>query len=288
MFPSKHALIRLFIAATIAFAVIASLVSAEILFRREEIRRATLSLTSPVNSTRGSFLPVDMQQGIAQVEVTLSEIRQVSQRRGHCNLLVFGLGNDSPFWRDSNAAGTTVFLENSQEWIDRIQERAERGGERLAVHKVDYTTQTGRDAGKYRDGSKRGAWASLMLQLPADVKSKEWDIVIVDGPQGFRKRHPGRWQSIYTAAHLKRPPHALTVIDDCQREIESSFAALVFGRDKLVKRVGREAARGINANLQCYYRGGPANGTVNTRTPSSRNDLSHRTMQKSFPIQSIS
>ena len=92
----------------------------------------------------------------------MEEIRQVADRRGRCNLLIFGLGNDAPFWRDANPRGTTVFLEDSQEWIDKM---ARQHGKSLTVHKVEYTTKMKRDmTHNFKDPAR---WPSLRLRLPA-------------------------------------------------------------------------------------------------------------------------
>jgi hypothetical protein len=63
------------------------------------------------------------------------------------------------------------------------------------------------------------------------------------------------------AALLNRPPNALTVVDDCDRPLESSFADIIFGRERLEGRVSRKTKKNGNVtvfgNQQCYYRGQP-------------------------------
>ena len=196
--------------------------------------------------------PANMQQSEAQVQKTLAEILDVTQRRGRCNLLIFGFGYDSSFWSYANPNGTTVFLEDSQEWIDRII--MHHVGRPLTVHKVQYTTQMKRDEKKFQNSSN---WPSLQMQLPAQLLSTSWDVIIVDAPRGFAGSHPGRWQSMYMAAHLKRPPNALTVVDDCERPLESSFANAIFGRERLEERIGRPRSKLVHDNQQCYYRDQP-------------------------------
>ena len=39
-----------------------------------------------------------------------------------CNLLVFGLGEDSYLWKKINNGGVTIFLEDSKEWIASIND----------------------------------------------------------------------------------------------------------------------------------------------------------------------
>jgi hypothetical protein len=79
-----------------------------------------------------------------------------------------------------------VFLVDSQEWIDRITMR--HVGRPITVHKVQYTTQMKRDAKKFQNSSN---WPSLQMQLPAEVLSTSWDVIIVDASRGFAGSYPG-------------------------------------------------------------------------------------------------
>ncbi|VFQ69939.1 unnamed protein product [Cuscuta campestris] len=48
---------------------------------------------------------------------------RVLERKSPCNFLVFGLGYDSLMWAALNQGGRTVFLEESDSWIDQIGSR---------------------------------------------------------------------------------------------------------------------------------------------------------------------
>jgi hypothetical protein len=37
-----------------------------------------------------------------------------------CRLLVFGLGNDTPFWNQMNSEGRSTFLEDDRSWFEKI------------------------------------------------------------------------------------------------------------------------------------------------------------------------
>lgn len=37
------------------------------------------------------------------------------------NFLIFGMGNDSPFWFKLNQRGRTVFVEDQEEWFRKIR-----------------------------------------------------------------------------------------------------------------------------------------------------------------------
>jgi hypothetical protein len=66
-----------------------------------------------------------------------------------------------------------------------------------------------------------------------DILSTSWDIVIVDGPSGYHKGEPERIQSLYAATELTRPPSALTVVDDCERQVVRTYADLFYDPDTL-------------------------------------------------------
>ncbi len=214
-------------------------------------------LRENVFSMRDLHIPTGMQQSRLQVEITVAEILRVRRKKGHCNLLVFGLGYDSIFWRDINSQGKTIFLEDSQAWIDKVKKRYR---EHLKVFKVTYNTQIGRDRSKFQD---LVYWPALRMALPSEVELTEWDIVMVDAPMGGGDSNPGRWQSIYTAAHLWRPVGALTVIDDCDRHIENTFGLLVFGEKHLKRRMKRPSVSHAAANEQCYFWGSTTSAFTN-------------------------
>lgn len=194
-------------------------------------------------------LPSGMQQSRTQAEITVNEISRVYKMKGHCNLLIFGLGYDSSFWHDINFRGRTVFIEDSQEWISNVQQTQ---GKNFEIVKVQYQTELERDKNKFKDTS---LWTALRMDLPIEITKTEWDIVIVDAPMGYKKGDPGRWQSIYMAASLRRLKQSLTVIDDCDRSTENDFALLVFGRQNLKRRVKRGFRLTVAANEQCYFWG---------------------------------
>ena len=75
--------------------------------------------------------------GLANVQLDAEELRPIVEAiraRPGCRLLVFGCGNDSPFWEIVNSAGTTAFLEDNPHWA------AEAGGALTSavIHAVQY------------------------------------------------------------------------------------------------------------------------------------------------------
>lgn len=57
--------------------------------------------------------------GISYVEYRYVARAIIAKAR--CNLLVFGTGFDSELWLQCNHGGLTVFIEDSQEWIDKLE-----------------------------------------------------------------------------------------------------------------------------------------------------------------------
>lgn len=196
-----------------------------------------------------------MQQSQTQVTVTVAEIERVQRQRARCNLLVFGVGFDTAFWMQMNSHGVTVFLEDNVEWLDSVQTKVPNA----TIYSVSYTTELGMDDEAYLEPS---SWPQLQMGLPSVVLETEWDIVIVDGPAGYKNGDPGRIQSLYTAATLYRPFDALTVVDDCDRWLERTYADLFLGAHRLFLTVSRPM-RFVwsrynpiyGGNQQCFYRG---------------------------------
>ena len=147
--------------------------------------------------------------------------------RGGCRLLVFGAGNDSELWLRANAAGTTIFLEDSESWIAKVEQRLPE----ITIHQVTY-------------GTKRSQWQELLegpvehleLELPSAVEGTPWDIIFVDAPTAFFTTCPGRMKSIYTGARLARRGRAADVlVHDCDRPVEQAYCDRFFASGELVR-----------------------------------------------------
>ena len=166
---------------------------------------------------------------------------------GH-NILVFGLGNDSPLWHKSalNAEGRdgrVVFLEDDfvdekagVQWFDEITAKYPY----LEAYKVHYSTKVYGDFKKYmtmydnNDHTALAADLDITSQLPADLLDVVWDTIIVDAPQGWHKNGPGRYQSLYTSKILADRQaangHSTHIfVDDYERKVEREFSQKVFG-----------------------------------------------------------
>lgn len=163
-------------------------------------------------------------QGLMSREQYLA-IAEALSERSPCQLLIFGLGEDSPLWQDINRGGTTVFLEDDADWTRKINDGS------LEVFKVTYHT-------KVEDYASIGFEPErLRIRLPAQVENRLWDFVIVDGPLGHNPprpfKGPGRMSSIYHAYELLRDG-GLAVIDDMGRRVERLYAFHYFGEQNMI------------------------------------------------------
>ncbi|KAE8798460.1 protein IRX15-LIKE-like [Hordeum vulgare] len=148
--------------------------------------------------------------------MTDTDIRVISailRARGPCNLLVFGLGAESPLWLALNHGGRTVYLDENEFYVKYLEPRHPG----LEAYDVSYTTKV-RD---FRDllEAARGSRAAecrpvqnllfsecrlAINDLPNELYDVPWDVVLIDGPSGWNPNSPGRMPSIFTTAVLAR------------------------------------------------------------------------------------
>ena len=79
-----------------------------------------------------------------------------------------------------------------------------------------------------------------MDDLPDEVLSLAWDVILVDAPQGFRHSTPGRMKSIYTAAVLgRRATDVEVLVHDCDRTVERVYSDRFLGPDRMLSQIDR-------------------------------------------------
>jgi hypothetical protein len=144
---------------------------------------------------------IDVEQALA--------ISGALRRHARPALLVFGVGRDSLFWSAMNRSGETLFIEDDDRWSEP----------RVAMVRARYFTRVERFREEILLGEK------LLLELPR----RRWDAILVDGPRGYERDHPGRLQSIYTASALAHPG-ARIFVHDAERELESAAIEAFLGR----------------------------------------------------------
>lgn len=147
---------------------------------------------------------------LGQVHAILSAIAMAGPE---CRLLVFGCGNDSLLWASANASGTTVFVEDSRQWLETTRKRYPT----LDIRHVNYPPPTVAESLPIDEARLRAA------VMPAFMREQEWDIIIIDAPQGNTQKSPGRALPIYWSSLVARP-HAQIFVDDYERDVERAHA----------------------------------------------------------------
>ncbi|KAM0885774.1 hypothetical protein ACQ4PT_030129 [Festuca glaucescens] len=169
-------------------------------------------------------------------EEDVRAIASVLRRRAPCNLLVFGLGAETPLWRALNHGGRTVFLDENPFYVAHMEGAHGPG---LEAYDVAYATAV-RDLPDLLDAARASRRAECrpvqnllfsecrlaITDLPNGLYDVAWDVVLVDGPHGYAEGSPGRMAAIYSAAVMARTRGAETdvLVHDFQREVESVCA----------------------------------------------------------------
>lgn len=148
-----------------------------------------------------------------------SLIAETLLQKQPCNMLVFGVGRDSQMWMDLNSEGTTVFLEDNEEWVQRIQNKTPL----IKIYLVKYATK----CSEWRELLNISDPNALRLDLPQVILDTPWDIIFVDAPAGYSDAMPGRMKSIYMASLLANQHHHVSdvFVHDCDRKVEALFCS---------------------------------------------------------------
>ena len=169
-------------------------------------------------------------------------IANIIKKNNGCNLLVFGLGNDSFLWNKLNYKGFTLFIEDNMDWINQINKL--ENNNKLNIYHHQYTTKI-QDWKKYYTQETNYTNDKLLIKI-LGYENVKWDIIIVDAPVGhpFPCRRntvekkcnlcpcPGRMSSIYTASKLITNNNdnndnyfdKIVIVDDYSRDVEKSFS----------------------------------------------------------------
>lgn len=133
--------------------------------------------------------------------------------RAPCRVLIFGAGADTELYVCANRGGRTAVIERHREWAARVRHLP------CEVFEVVYSSVL-------RDGL--AAHCDPPAGLPEGLLLAGWDVILVDGPEGYGPTTPGRQQSICAAA-LAAVPGATVFVHDFERDMERRAAGCYLG-----------------------------------------------------------
>lgn len=138
-----------------------------------------------------------------------------------CNVLVFGVGGDSPIWISANRHGRTVFIEQNMQWATLARERSPQ----IEVYVVDYHTRMGALSSEMVDLNRK-----FYEFLPSHLISVTWTVLLIDAPTAFAHHHPGRLQPVwFSARHVaSRGVDADVFLHDYNRRAERTLGRYFF------------------------------------------------------------
>ncbi len=153
-------------------------------------------------------------------------ILRTLKQNAPCNFLVFGMGNDSPLWQQANRGGHTVFIEDDELWLRRVQDFQPM----ITAFLVEY-------------GTRKSEWRQLLqnperleMKLPDEIERERWDVVLIDGPHGSTDSNPGRMKSIFLGARLVRN-EGTVFVHDCDRIVERAYCDRFLGTPNFIEQV---------------------------------------------------
>lgn len=143
-------------------------------------------------------------------------VHSINQRTP--NLLVFGVGNDSPMWNQINCNGRTVFVEDDKDWIKTVLDNFPS----LEIYHVEYHTSTNYAAEYFSH--------PVALSIDASVDAECFDVILIDGPKGYAPESPGRMIPAYYSSKRAKECKTPTAIflHDSERPVEQTIIERFF------------------------------------------------------------
>ena len=125
-------------------------------------------------------------------------------------LLVFGLGYDSKMWYNGNNKNT-FFVENKDEYIKLNEKDIPKNN----IIKYNYNNITVVKSLTMTDEQIKN------YIIPEELLNNgPFDIIIIDGPEGYDVNKPGRLLPCYWSSFLSKPG-TIIYVDDANRKLEN-------------------------------------------------------------------
>ena len=151
-----------------------------------------------------------------------------SNFRNHTKMLVFGLGYDSRMWYEGNNKNT-YFVENKREYIELNKNDIPFNN----IIQYEYNTLV-ETSEKLTDNE--------IVKYKLNDKLKKlapFDIIIIDGPEGYDNKKPGRIIPCYWSTLLSKTG-TIIYIDDANRKLENYCINKYFSNKKKTEFIKRE------------------------------------------------
>jgi hypothetical protein len=133
-----------------------------------------------------------------------------SNFKSDTKLLVFGLGYDSKMWYEGNNKNT-YFVENKKEYIDLNLNDIPMNN----IIEYEYKNISVQTSFNLTDDE------IMKYELNEKLKSlSPFDIIIIDGPEGYDNTRPGRLIPCYWSTLLSKKG-TIVYIDDSSRNLEN-------------------------------------------------------------------
>lgn len=128
-------------------------------------------------------------------------------------VLIFGIGHDSELWSAINFDGDTLFLESDPAWTETVRQRIPH----LKVENVSYGDRTVATSLPINEAELAA------YPIPAPILDNKWDVIVIDGPTGFKGSVPGRSLPIYWSSRIASAETQI-FIDDYHRPLEKTYS----------------------------------------------------------------
>ncbi len=150
-----------------------------------------------------------------------------SNFKNNPKMLVFGLGYDSRMWYEGNNKNT-FFVEDKQKFIDLNTKYISIDN----IIKYKYNTTVNKSLSLSDDNIMKFELIDKLKQLGP------FDIIIVDGPEGYNNDKPGRLIPCYWATLLSKKG-TIIYIDDTNRNLENYCIKKYFADKEITEFIGR-------------------------------------------------
>lgn len=151
-----------------------------------------------------------------------------SNFRNDTKMLVFGLGYDSRMWYEGNNKNT-YFVENKREYIELNKNYIAMDN----IIQYDYNTLV---------ETSKNLTDNEIIKYELNDKLKQlapFDIIIIDGPEGYNNKTPGRLIPFYWSTLLSKTG-TIIYIDDANRKLENYCINKFFSNKKKKEFIKRD------------------------------------------------